>query len=195
MNMKTFNKEFIMIKKVKTISLAVILSSLLYADNYSVGKKFVGLEVGGAEIQGGVYPDLNNIFVFDPLYTSTDVTYGLRFGAQNDEYRTMLLFDYYDNVDDDQNLQLGLVTVDYYVLSQDAAAVTIKPFVGINLGYLRYQSTLVDETTFAYGGQAGIVASISENIDIDLAYRYTLGQNAPTMDHFGAAMLGLNYIY
>ena len=184
-----------MIKKVAAICLGMTLGSTLYADNYSVGKKFLGLEVGGAQLQGGLYPDLNNVLEFDPMFEGSDVTYGLRFGAQNDEYRTMLLFDYYDNVDEDQNLQIGLVTVDYYVLSQDASAVTIKPFVGINFGYLRYQSTFVDEKSLAYGGQAGIAASVSEDIDIDLAYRYTLSQNAPTMDHFGAAMVGLNYIY
>ncbi len=184
-----------MMKKVAAICVGMVLSSTVYADNYSVGKKFLGIEVGGAQLQGGVYPDLNNVLVFDPMFEGSDVTYGIRFGAQNDKYRSMLLFDYYDNVDEDQNLQLGLVSVDYYVLSQDAAAVTIKPFIGINLGYLRYQSSFVDENSFAYGGQAGLVASVSDKIDIDLAYRYTLSSNAPTMDHFGAAMVGLNYIY
>lgn len=129
------------------------------------------------------------------MFEGSDITYGLRFGAQNDEYRSTILFDYYDNADEDQTLQMGLVTVDYYVLSQDAASVKIKPYIGINLGYLRYESTLVDEQGFAYGGQAGIAASVSSKIDIDLAYRYSLAYNTHTMDHFGAFMFGLNYLY
>lgn len=182
-------------KKITTIILGMALSSALYADNYSVGDKFVGIEGGSATIQGAVYTDINDPLSYDPLYDGSDITYGLRFGAQNDEYRSTILFDYYNNPDEDQTLQIGLVTVDYYVLSQDAASVKIKPYIGINLGYLRYESTLVDEQGFAYGGQAGIAASVSSKIDIDVAYRYSLAYNTHTMDHFGAFMVGLNYLY
>jgi opacity protein-like surface antigen len=182
-------------KGIVAIIFGMIVGSSLYAENYSEGKKFLGLEVGAAQIQGGVYLDILDPYSYDQFYEGSDVTYGLRFGAQNDKYRTMILFDYYDNTDEDQNLQMGLVTIDYYVMSQDAASFTIKPFIGINVGYMRYESTLVDDSDFVYGGQAGLVASISENIDIDLSYRYSLTWETEAMDHFGAAMLGLNYLY
>jgi len=182
-------------KKISAIILGMMLGSALYAGNYSEGKKFLGLEIGAAQIQGGVYLDLLDPLSYDQFYEGSDITYGLRFGAQNDKYRTMLLFDYYDNTEEDQNLQMGLITIDYYVLSQDAASVTIKPFIGLNVGYMRYQSTLVDDSDFVYGGQAGLVANVSEKIDIDLSYRYSLSWESEAMDHFGAAMLGINYLY
>jgi opacity protein-like surface antigen len=182
-------------KRFAVAVLGLLIGSSLYAENYSEGKKFLGLEVGAAQIQGGIYLDILDPLSYDQFYEGSGVTYGLRFGAQNDKYRTMILFDYYDNVDEDQNLQMGLVTIDYYVLSQDAASVTIKPFIGINVGYMQYESTFVEDTDFVYGGQAGLVASISENIDIDFSYRYSLTWETDTMDHFGAAMLGLNYLY
>lgn len=182
-------------KVAATLFLGMALSSSLYSEDYSIGKKFLGLEVGAAQIQGGVYLDPFDALSYDQYFEGSDITYGLRFGAQNDQYRSTLLWDYYDNVDEDQNLQMGLVTVDYYVLSQDAAAVTVKPYIGINLGYSRYQATLVDESAFLYGGQAGVAASVSDQVDIDLGYRYSLAYNAHSFDHFGAFMLGLNYLY
>lgn len=182
-------------KKIVATFLGMVLSSVLYAENYSEGQKFIGIEVGAAEIQGGVYLDPFDPISFDPMFEGSDITFGLRLGAQNDNYRTTVLFDYYDNTDEDQTLQLGLVTLDYYVLSQDAASVTVKPFIGLNLGYMRYESTLVDEDGIVYGGQAGVVVNVAENIDIDLSYRYSLAYDDITMDHFGVAMLGINYIY
>lgn len=182
-------------KKILSLLMGAVLGTSLYAGNYSEGKKFIGLEVGSAQIQGAVYLDPADLMTYDPLYEGSDITYGLRFGAQNDKYRTMLLFNYYDNVEEDQNLQMGLITIDYFVLSQDAASVTVKPFIGLNGGYMRYQSTWVDVADFVYGGQAGIVASVGEKIDIDLSYRYSLSFSSDNMDHFGALMFGLNYLY
>jgi hypothetical protein len=177
------------------VVMGVLLGSALYAENYSEGKKFLGVEVGAAQIQGGVYLDILDPFSYDQFYEGSGVSFGLRFGAQNDNYRTMLLYEYYDNTDEDQNLEMGMVTIDYFVISEDMASLTIKPFVGVNAGYMQYESTLVEDTDFVYGGQAGLVASISEKIDIDISYRYSLSWESDTMDHFGVALIGLNYLY
>ena len=182
-------------KIIATVFLGLMLSSSLFAENYSTGKKFIGVEVGAAELQGGVYMDLNDPFSYDQFYRGSDVTFGLRVGAQNDNYRTMLLFDYYDNTDEDQNLELGLISIDYYIISSEAGSVTIKPFIGINVGYASYESTLVEESDFVYGGQAGVVVNVSEKIDVDLSYRYSLTYESFNLDHFGVIMLGLNYLY
>lgn len=182
-------------KKIVALFLWMVLSSMLYAENYSEGKKFLGLEVGAAQIQGGVYLDILDPFSYDQFYEGSGMAFGLRLGAQNDNYRTTLVYNYYDNVDEDQNLQMGLVTIDYYVLSSEAASVTIKPFIGLNVGYMGYESTFVDDSDFLYGGQAGVVVNVSEKIDIDLSYRYSLAYESIAMDHFGVLMLGVNYLY
>ena len=182
-------------KKIVVTLIALLLSSSLFAENYSEGKKFLGIEVGAAQIQGGVYLDVLDPFSYDQFYEGSGVAFGLRFGAQNDEYRTMLLFDYYDNADEDQTYEVGMLTIDYFVISSEAASVTIKPFVGLNVGYMNYESTLVDDSDFVYGGQAGVVVNVSEKIDIDLSYRYSMTYEAVNMDHFAVIMLGLNYLY
>ena len=182
-------------RKIAAVFLGMVLSSMLYGENYSEGKKFLGLEVGAAQIQGGVYLDPLDPFTYDQFYEGSGVAFGLRLGAQNDKYRTTLVYNYYDNVDEDQNLQLGLVTIDYYVISTEASSVTIKPFIGLNIGYMGYESTFVDESDFMYGGQAGVLVNVSDRIDIDLSYRYSLTYEAISMDHFGVLMLGVNYLY
>ena len=184
-----------MMKKIMAVLAGILLSSVLYAGNYSEGKKFIGLEIGAAQIQGGVYLDILDPFSYDQFYEGSGVAFGLRLGAQNDKYRTTLLYNYYDNVDEDQKLQMGLVTIDYYVISTEASSVTIKPFIGLNIGYMGYESTFVDESDFLYGGQAGVVVNVSEQIDIDLSYRYSLTYESIAMDHFGVLMLGVNYLY
>ncbi len=184
-----------MMKKIVTAFLAVLLSSSLYAENYTEGKKFIGIEVGAAQIQGGVYQDILDPLSYDQFYEGSGVSFGLRFGAQNDEYRTMILFDYYDNTDEDQTFEVGLVTLDYFIISSEAASVTIKPFIGLNVGYMNYESTLVEATDFVYGGQAGVIVGVSDKIDIDLSYRYSLAYEAMDMDHFATIMLGVNYLY
>ncbi len=194
-NIKLETRGFTMMKKIMVAFLTMLLSSSLYAENYSEGKKFIGIEVGAAEIQGGVYQDILDPFSYDQFYKGSGVSFGLRFGAQNDEYRTMILFDYYDNSDEDQTFEVGLVTIDYFLISSEAASVSIKPFVGVNVGYMNYESTLVEETDFVYGGQAGVVVGVSEKIDIDLSYRYSLSYEAANMDHFAVIMLGVNYLY
>ncbi len=184
-----------MMKIIAAAFLALVLSSSAYADNYSTGKKFIGFEVGAAEMQAGVYMDINDPFSYNQFYDGSDVAYGIRLGAENDSYRTTLIFNYYDNTDEDQNLEMGLLTIDYFLMNSEAGSVTLKPFIGLNVGYASYESTLVEESDFVYGGQAGIVVGVSEKIDIDLSYRYSLTYEALNLDHFGVIMLGLNYLY
>ncbi|HHD72853.1 MAG TPA: hypothetical protein ENK77_00885 [Epsilonproteobacteria bacterium] len=184
-----------MIKKSAIVLMGIMLSSVLYGENYSEGKKFIGLEIGAAELQGGRFLLPEDASTYDQFYKGSDVTFGLRFGAQNEEWRTMLLFDYYDNTDEDQNMEMGMLTIDYFVISSEAASVTVKPYLGLNVGYMNYESSFIDQSGFMYGGQGGIVANVSDKVDIDVAYRYSLGYDTDDLDHFGVLMLGVNYLY
>ena len=175
--------------------MGILLSSVLFGENYSEGKKFIGVELGAASVQGGRYLIPGDLLTYDQFYKGSDITYGLRFGAQNEEWRTMLLFDYYDNTDEDQSMEMGMVTVDYFVVSSEAASITVKPYVGLNVGYMNYESSFIDESGIMYGGQGGVVANVSEKVDLDISYRYSLGYDTADLDHLGVFMLGLNYLY
>ena len=119
------------------------------------------------------------------------VEYGLRIGAQNEEWRATFALDYFDSGSDDQTMQKGYGMVDYFFMGNDA---TVRPFVGGNIGYAHYESTLVDKNGLLYGAQAGVVVGVGENIDLDLSYRYSLMQ-VDAVNDTGSIVFGFNYVY
>ncbi|PTB87042.1 hypothetical protein C9925_01975, partial [cyanobacterium G8-9] len=121
------------------------------------------------------------------------VEYGIRFGAQSEEWRATFAFDYFDSSSDDQNVEKAYLLVDYFLFSTDSE-LNIRPFVGANVGLINYESTLIDATDFVYGGQAGVVVGLDDSIDLDLSYRYSLSGSERVND-MGSIIFGLNYLY
>ncbi len=172
-----------MVKKIAIALLCMSLGSSLYARDISESEKFLGLEVAQTELQADRFGE--------PDYDGDAVEFGFRIGAQTDEWRTMFVFDYYDSSDDDQNVEKGYLMVDYFFLKDENK---FRPFIGVNVGYMNYESTLVEESGFLYGAQAGFVVNVMETIDLDLSYRYLLS-NADALDHMGSIVFGINYLY
>jgi len=181
-----------MVKKIVIAGLCMALGSALNAKDMLTSKTFLGLEVGYSDVQGEriLLPD--NTYFDD---TGDGAMFGFRIGAQNEEWRTMFLFDYYDNTDTDQNLEQGLLTIDYFFMgSEYLSETTFSPYIGANVGYANYESTFVDASGILYGGQAGFVVGATENIDLDFAYRYSLSETEE-LDHVGSFVFAVNYIY
>ena len=189
-----------MMKKLGTALLCVALGTTLYArDDISQSRGFVGLELGYATVQG----DVGGFFPGDIIrdYEGSDIEYGIRLGAQKEDWRTTLSFNYFDSTEDNaaQNYEKILGSFDYFVLNESESA--IKPYIGVNVGYINYESTDdIDMSGFIYGAQAGIVFSAAENIDLDLMYRYSLSNATQddrdaSLDHVGSIVFGINYIF
>jgi opacity protein-like surface antigen len=186
-----------MVKKIAIMLLGTSLASgLLYAETMSEAKGFIGLEVGGANIQAdraGFYAETNYAGDYN-------VEYGLRIGAQNENWRTMFVFNYFDSTDDNQNYEKALVELDYFFLSSGSETTSFKPYIGINIGYMNYESdgegltVSIDESGFLYGGQVGFCIGLSEAIDLDVMYRYSLVDTEQT-DHTESIVVGLNYMF
>jgi len=175
-----------MVKKIAIALLCTALSSSLYAGDQSFGSKgFMGIEVGYGSVDGDIFTGQKR--------TGDAAEFGLRLGAQTDEWRTMFVFDHFDSSSDDQTVEKGFLMVDYFFLDSDIDTV-VKPFIGANVGYANYESTLVDSSGFIYGGQVGIVMRAGESVDIDLSYRYSLGQE-DELNNVSSITLGINYLY
>jgi opacity protein-like surface antigen len=196
--MLNFNKdkEEVMVKKILIAGLYVILGSSLYAVESSSSKMLLGLEVGAATIKADANTDLlrrNN-------HKGSDAEYGFRIGAQSDEWRAMFVFNYFNSNSDNQNYEKGLFELDYFILSSDLNDVSFKPYIGANIGYMNYESdrTLymfsIDESGLLYGGQVGLIISITDNVDIDLMYRYSI-TDAKHTSEIGSFLFGINYVY
>ncbi len=106
----------------------------------------------------------------------------------------MLVFDYFDSTDDDQNYEKGMLQLDYFFLSSEDKSDAFRPYIGFNGGYMSYESEGIDESGFLYGGQIGFAYALTDNFDVDLMYRYSLTDVAHT-DHIESIVLGLNWLY
>jgi hypothetical protein len=180
------SKEYIMIKKMAMVLVSTVIGTSLYAGNYDTDTKgFIGLEVGAATVDAERFGGFS--------HEGDAVEYGIRFGAQSNEWRATFAFDYYDSSSDDQNVEKGLLMVDYFLFSSDSE-LNVRPFVGANVGLINYESTAVDVTDFTYGGQAGVIVGVGENIDLDLSYRYSLS-GSDRVNDLGSIVFGLNYLY
>lgn len=175
-------------KKISAIILATVVTGSLYAEDISVGEKILGLEIGASKIQAD-NPYSPIIGEYDHE-SDTTVSYGLRMGAQKTDWRTLLVVDYFDSTDDDQEYLKGFLEVDYFLI-QDSA---LKPYIGLNVGYMSYQTTDIDDNGFLYGGQVGVSYRVAEHFEADIMYRYSLS-DLDSVDHIEGIMLGLSYIF
>ena len=198
-----------MVKKIATGILAIALTGSLYAENYSVGEKFIGVELGSTKLDRDVQVNTNE----SGPTSDSGIEYGFRLGAQNDEWRTTLLYTYYNDEDSgyEDTMHKGSLNLDYFIWSTDAGGMKIKPFIGGNVGYMSYKlsadATLADESGVFYGGQIGVALAVAEMLEIDLSYRYSftnledmvaegIDWHAETsLDNTGSIVFGLNYFF
>ena len=182
-----------MLKRVVTTLLVLGASSFLNAgdDIRQIGdtsEVFIGVELGATFVQGDTLLELN--------HEGDGASVGLRLGAQNAQWRSMAVLDYFNSDDDDQTYTRGTVQVDYYIMASDFSTAEFRPYVGVNGGYMNYESSAVgiDENGVTYGGQIGFTSAISTNVDLDMAYRYSI-TNPSEMDHIGNLVFGVNFLY
>ena len=175
-----------MVKKLGTVLLSTLLGGAVQANDISESQPFIGVEISIAEVQGQAIRKLDE-------KVSKGTAFGLRLGAQNEQWRTTIGFNYFDN--EDRNVEKIYLSLDYFILKQDVIYdYAVQPYIGFNVGYMNYESTGIDEDGSFYGGQGGLNLGLTEDIDFDLAYRYTLS-SASALDHTSEAVFGLNYKY
>ena len=178
---------------VSALSIATF-SNILCAEALSDGSVgFIGLEVGNTQLKASRYMDLSNGDTYNAFYDGSGVEFGLKLGAQNEEWRTTLALNYYDNEDEDQNYEKANLMIDYFLVNSETSGMNIKPYIGASIGYMGYEATFIDQSDWVYGGQAGIVLN-SAMIDFDLSYRYSLF-NGTEADTMGTIMFGANYLF
>jgi len=124
------------------------------------------------------------------------VSFGLRLGAQNIDWRTMVVFQVFSNSNNINSYVRALLQVDYYFvkidnLSMDSRAV--RPYVGLNIGgmYLDVNSS-ANIKTLTYGAEVGVTINITNNVDFDLAYRYNIS-SSKNIKHTSDITAGIHY--
>ncbi len=178
-------------KSITIPCIAMILGASAYAGDMAISERILGVEINAAQIQA----DTNGDGIFgEANHDGSDVEYGIRIGAQMNEWRTMLVLNYFDSSDDDQNYEKGMITLDYMFLADQGKIQPFQPYIGLNVGYMNYESTDIDENGVLYGGQVGFAYRLTGNVGLDLSYRYSLTE-ADRTDHIQSVVFGVNYIY
>ena len=210
------DKEDIMIKKIGTALLCAALGTTLYArDDISTSKLFIGLELEstkvGASSEYQITDDFYNVLASEKYSDTFDSTieYGLRVGAEKDDWRTTLLYTYYSDSQDatDVTMHKGSLLLDYFLWSTGSEEYTIKPYLGAHVGYMSYEVTgyipefaadqvFADDTGLFYGGQVGLAMTISEVVQLDLSYKYSLTsiESVTNLEYYPAKNLYLDVI-
>jgi len=180
-----------MLKVISTVCFGALLVSSLSAREIKDSETFIGLEVGYSSVQGDRL--LGGITI--PNYSGSNINYGFHLGAQNGDWRTTLLYNYYNNDVSDQNLETGLLTIDYFFTKSKSSSFGFRPYLGTNIGYGNYESSnLQNGNGMVYGGEAGLVIDITDKIDLDISYRHSFS-DISIFNHTGGVVFGVNYIY
>jgi len=146
---------------------------------------FVGLEASGVLSSKA-----------DSLSTS-GLSFGLRFGAQNTEWRTMAILESYSNSDEYNDYVRALLQLDYYFLGMDNLMIdsyAIRPYAGLNAGGISLDTKSDNIKTVTYGAQVGATMNITNQIDLDVGYRYNLSAS-DRIDHTTGLSVGVHYKY
>jgi hypothetical protein len=133
---------------------------------------------------------LGNQYV-DDNYDGSGGSFGAQIGGQEGQWRATLAYEYFDN-NDDQNYDLFLGQIDYFFMSNPDA---IRPYLGLDLGWLNYETSGTDDKNgMAYGGSLGVAVPVGENFELDLSARY-LFATQDEVDHIGSVNFSINYYY
>jgi len=128
---------------------------------------------------------------------TSGMSLGLRFGAQNVEWRTMAILEKYGSSEDYNDYIRALLQIDYYFLGSDNLMLdtfAIRPYAGVNAGGLSLDTQSENVKTITYGGQVGATMNVTNNIDLDIGYRYNLA-TSDLVDHTSNITVGLHYKY
>jgi len=129
--------------------------------------------------------------------SESGMSFGLRFGAQNIEWRTMAVLEKFGGSDDTNSYLRGLLQFDYYFLGMDNLMIdtyAIRPYAGVNAGAISLDTETDNVKSLTYGAQIGATMNVMQNIDLDVGYRYNLS-SSDIIDHTSGLSVGLHYKY
>jgi len=171
-----------MTKKMGIGLICFALASSTYAREISKNQKFIGVEVNVAEAQG-----------YEPNDVGDGVGFGLRIGARNEDWRTMFTVNYFDAPE--HNVEKLFLSIDHFFMKTNFMdEYEMRPYMGLNVGYMNYESVGVNEDGLLYGIQTGVTMDLLEDVEFELGYRYSLS-NSDELDHTRDVLFGINYQY
>lgn len=181
----------------RSLIIFIFLFNTLFANQEQFG--FIGLTGASDTVSFTSDADLSN---------ETETTFGLRFGSQTQDYRTMF------TVAGNSNYQSFDVGVDVFLMDDMFGLPEIRPYLGGTLGYMGYDEDLLDTyrenlpvdingtrptdtSSIYYGVNFGFVFYVTDNIDLDVSYHYYFinEDDLDPLDRMHGFGFALHYFY
>lgn len=144
---------------------------------------FIGVTVGVHTI------DIDPIADRSSPDKTDETTGGIRFGKQTIDWRTMF------TLEGNSNYQSFALEIDKILLDDLFGMPEFRPYLGATLGYIHYEDGPIDGDGFYYGGNAGLLVYITDDIDADLSYHYHKIDGLEPLDSMQGGTLGIHYFY
>ncbi len=135
------------------------------------------------------YKDIQPVSEYQPDKTS-HVIFGLTLGMQALKWRTDV------NLEHGNNYTTFNLNADYIILDSMFGTPKIRPYVGLNVGYLSLQDDkLTDTDGIFFGANAGFILYANDVVDIDIGYRYDKVSGFDGLDTIQGVTLAVHYFY
>ena len=169
----------------------LLLSSLLILtlseakDSFS-SERLLGIEVG--------YAGLETKNAIGLAESTKSVEFGFRIGAQNEDWRTTVIGNMSNS--DGHKIEKAMISFDKFVWQSlyKKDDIVFKPYLNGHIGYLKHTADNISEKGMLYGGGAGLVWNVLNEVDFDLGYRYSFTE-LDKLDSLSTVTFGINYIY
>ncbi len=174
-----------MFNKIILVSLATL--TLSHASDAFSSERILGIEVGYSSVKS---PDEIGL-----IESKSNVELGVRIGAQNEEWRTTIKANLLKT--QGRDYQKVMLDFDRFVWASlyKTDSIIFKPYLGAHVGWLRYTDEHIpSDNGLAYGGQMGLAFNVLNEVDFDIAYRYT-AVNIDEVDDIDSFVFGVNYLY
>ena len=173
-----------MFNKLLLATIATI--SLTHAVDDFSSERLLGIELAHTSVKSSNKIGLNE--------TNSNPEFGLKLGAQNEEWRTSIRANFMHVQDKDY--QKLMIDFDRFVWTSlyKTDSIVFKPYLGGHIGWLRYTDDITSANGLAYGGQMGLALNVLNQVDFDLGYRYTVSDVSQVND-ISSFVFSANYLY
>ena len=180
----------------KIIFIFIFTLSLLFSQD-SQDFSFVGLSASTQKINiepgGSLWEPSGSLW--EPGGSSWEGGFGLKYGQQSLDMRTIFTLDYTHN-----SYYGASVEIDKILLDNMFGTPKLRPYLGAVVGYMRFDddevSRLYDDMNgFYLGGNFGFIIYAADTVDVDMSYHYYQVGNLDFLNDLHGATLAVHYFF
>jgi len=126
----------------------------------------------------------------DKIDKHNNTNIGIRYGQQTIDWRSMLTY----SRSSSQKLFFG--EIDRILLDELFGTSMVRPFIGGVVGMAKFNDLdLIEDTSYFYGFNVGLIIYTTDDIDADIAYHYYETFDDDEIANMQGATLSLHYFY